>query len=135
MNALATIDYSLSLPVSHLKVSKPAFQILEKQDRQSFLVRGWSTGAEIRSKYFRLVETLERLRNTDGTLSVYFEYDTFDTSTARFIFKIIRVLNTLHRTGKTVRIHWICDAEDGEMIETGLDYTSFCEFDFQIRLK
>lgn len=135
MNALATIDYSLPLSISHIKVAKPAFQILEKKERQSFMVRGWSTGAAAQSKYLRLLESLESLKNTEGALSVYFEYDTFDTSTARYIFKIIRILNTLHRAGKNVKINWICDAEDGEMIETGLDYTSFCEFSFQIRLK
>ena len=134
MNSLATkIDYSLPLSLVKLTHPNKNFQIL-KNSAGAFYVKGWSTGVEAKVKYFRLLKDLERAQN-ESRLTILFEYDTFDTSSARFIFKTIRTLNRYHRLGKKVTATWICDADDAEMIDTGLDFSPFCDFNFQIRLK
>ncbi|MEP1114875.1 SiaC family regulatory phosphoprotein, partial [Ekhidna sp.] len=61
------------------------------------------------------------------------KYELFNSSSAAYLFKIIRRFNEAHSKGKTVKIYWSCNSNnENEMVETGMDLAEMCDFKFKI---
>jgi hypothetical protein len=70
----------------------------------------------------------ERKDTTD--LHINLEY--FNTSTSRYLFGILKTLETYHTKGSPVLIHWYYEKDDLEMLESGEDYASILKIPFKM---
>ena len=96
-------------------------------------VRGWSVTKDAQSKYDQLLTDIETHLETENSLNIHFKYELFNSSTVKYLFKIIKILNKAYTNGKVVKIYWSCASRnDGDMIDTGLDLAKMSDFKFQI---
>ncbi len=65
------------------------------------------------------------------TLTVRLEY--FNTSTSKIILYIFKLLENIHRQGiADIKIIWLFNKYDEEMVESGLDYQSVVDVPFEL---
>ncbi|WP_258105285.1 DUF1987 domain-containing protein [Marinoscillum sp. MHG1-6] len=96
------------------------------------VVKGWSVKKEYASLYEKLLEQIREHLKTENSLTVYLSYDLFNSSTAKFVFNLIKVFNKAHAKDARVKIEWIVEEENDELFESGFDFKEFCEFSFLI---
>lgn len=56
----------------------------------------------------------------------------FNTATSKIIVKIIMLLKTVNKAGKTVEIKWYCSPDDDLIIEKGNEFMELLGGDFSI---
>lgn len=56
----------------------------------------------------------------------------FNTSSSKCLFTIFKKLETLHQTGRSVKIIWYYKLEDTDMFESGQDFKNLLSVPFQI---
>ncbi|WP_258105302.1 DUF1987 domain-containing protein [Marinoscillum sp. MHG1-6] len=67
-------------------------------------------------------------------ITANFQYEYFNTSSARCIFLIIKELKKLNEAGIGITINWIVDEDDEDMEETGLDFQDMVDLEFNIKI-
>ncbi|WP_350216993.1 SiaC family regulatory phosphoprotein [Ekhidna sp.] len=95
---------------------------------------GWSITDDAWIKYCQMLADIELHLKRNEELKIYFKLEIINTSSAGYLFKIIKRLNLAHTDGKNVKIYWSCSSTDfgNEMVETGLDLAGMSDFNFQI---
>ncbi len=64
-------------------------------------------------------------------LTVKLEY--FNTSTSKLILYIFKLLEGIHLQGiSEIKIIWLCNKHDEEMVESGMDYQSIVDVPFEL---
>lgn len=103
--------------------------------KDTFILKGWSTGEDPARKYHQIEAFLQKNKQHLKSIHFLFEFDIFDASTAKYLFRIFRALNEIQKLGGTTSVHWICEEQDLEMIDTGLDFMEFYDGSFSFQLK
>ncbi|MEO1255671.1 MAG: SiaC family regulatory phosphoprotein [Bacteroidota bacterium] len=94
---------------------------------------GWSVTEDTWAKYCQMLADIESHLTKKNSLKVYFKLELFNSSSAKYIFKIIKKLNTAFHSGKDIKMYWSCaTSNEREMIDTGLDLAGMCDFPFKI---
>ena len=65
-------------------------------------------------------------------LSLEFKMTYFNTSTSRRFLEMFAILETHHKNGGQVAVKWYYEADDLDMLESGLEYANEVSFDFDI---
>jgi hypothetical protein len=135
MNAQAiTMNYQEE--VSPMKVVKSEFKVFNVRYLESLnliTAVGWSITNDAWIKYCQILADIELHLKRRDALKIYFKLELFNTSSAGYLFKIIKRLNKAHAEGKEVKVFWSCATEnENEMVEAGLDMAGLCDFKFQI---
>ncbi|MGF1585839.1 MAG: DUF1987 domain-containing protein [Bacteroidales bacterium] len=73
---------------------------------------------------------VENEREDTTNLHINLEY--FNTSTSRYLFGILKTLESYHVKGNPVHIHWYYEKDDLEMLESGEDYASILKIPFKM---
>ncbi|WP_420577660.1 SiaC family regulatory phosphoprotein [Ekhidna sp.] len=131
------IQHNCQGEVSPLRVVKSdpkVFTVRYLETLNLILATGWSITDDAWIKYCQMMSDIELHLKRNEELNIYFKLELFNTSSATYLFKIIRRLNEAHKKGKSVKIYWSCAAEynDDAMLEAGLDMAGMCDFKFQI---
>lgn len=63
-------------------------------------------------------------------LSMHINLTYFNSSTAKCLFDLMKVLRQLQSYGLTVTVSWYHDADDDDMLEAGQDYQSISRIHF-----
>ncbi len=109
------------------------FQTQYRDELNLVSVRGWSMGNQIVEKYNQLLSDIQRHLEFNDALNVYFRYETFNVTTLRYLFKILKVLDKAYAKGQQVKIYWSClSSKESDMIETGIELSNMCDFEFNI---
>ena len=58
----------------------------------------------------------------------------FNTSSAKCLLDLLRVLEPLHEAGKSISVHWYYEEEDEEMEEVGTGYQEMVKLPFEMHL-
>jgi len=95
-------------------------------------VSGWSIHQNIHDKYGQILSFLEHTLMYRDAVTMCFKYELFNPSTARYLFKIIKLLNHFHAMGHTVTLHWLCGETHDEILDAGMDFRELADFDFRI---
>ena len=120
---------TLQLIKSELK----ALSIRYLEQLNLITVVGWSISDEVWVKYLQMLEDIETHLRYKGYLNIYFKLELFDSTSARYLFKIIKKLNMASSDGKSIKIYWSCSFFNrDEMEEMGHDLEEMCDFPFQI---
>lgn len=131
---LDTLEHLGVMAISHQSSNTKALDINFKPSSNSLSVRGRATEENHYNEYIQLIDELKDHLEYHP-LHAQLSYDLFNSATAMFIFSLIKILNHAHQTGKSVDIEWIVNNHSKEMVETGIDFQSFCEFPFDIKFK
>ncbi len=120
----------LRLVKSELKV----FNVRYLNTLNLIMATGWSITDDAWIKYCQMMADIELHLKRNEELKIYFKLEIINTSSAGYLFKIIKQLNKAHADGKHVKIYWSCSSADygKEMVETGLDLAGMSDFNFQI---
>lgn len=112
-------------PASKLKIypSKITPYILIDPEKQLFIIKGKSS-PEDTIKFYNLV--FLGLKNYALTgknkLSVHVSLTYFNSSTAKCLFDLMKILKQIKIDGLEVTINWYYEENDEDMIEAGEDY-------------
>lgn len=97
-------------------------------------ISGWSLDEFSSNRYDQLLELTKQHLERNKCLKITYKYELFNPSTAAYLFKQIKILNKAFIGGKKVFIDWNCDTVYAdEMLEIGMDFLTFCDFDFNIK--
>lgn len=136
MNA-QTITHNYQEEISPLRVVKSDLKVFNVRYLGSLnlmIAVGWSITDDAWVKYCQMMVDIEHHLKRNEELKVYFKLELINTSSAKYLFKVIKQLNKAHAAGKSVKIYWSCASTDygSEMVETGLDMAGMSDFSFQI---
>ena len=96
-------------------------------------IKGNSTMENPVSFYQNLFNHLAKfLEDKDKDLNINFRLEYFNTSSSKWIFQMLKILEGSYKTGKKININWICEEDDEGMLEAGEDYHSLLKMPFHI---
>ncbi len=64
-----------------------------------------------------------------------FNFDYFNTSSAKYILEILRLVEDYHKTGHSCKIKWYYFEEDTDMLEAGEDYQRTVQVPFELIMR
>ncbi|MEM9337769.1 MAG: SiaC family regulatory phosphoprotein [Bacteroidota bacterium] len=133
MNTITAGKTAKAPNTGSLKAPKKTFQIQYSSELNLVSVRGWSITDTVAERYSHLLSSIEKHLEKNGILTLHFRYETFNGTTVKYLFKILKVMNKAHAKGQKVKIYWSClSSHESDMIDMGLDLSKMCDFDFNI---
>lgn len=96
-------------------------------------IKGNSTMENPVSFYQNLFNHLAKfLEEKEKELDINFRLVYFNTSSSKWIFQMLKILEGAYKNGKNINIKWICEEDDEVMLEAGEDYHSLLKMPFHI---
>jgi hypothetical protein len=83
--------------------------------------------------YKPLVDALDKytgVTKSETTVNIQLEY--FNTSSSKCILDVFKKLETIHKGGNAVTIHWHYEEDDEDMLEAGEDYQAIINVPFKM---
>jgi hypothetical protein len=103
-------------------------------------ISGYSRPENVRDFYFPLIQWLDDLNtsqisnksmnNDIEPFSFKFKFVYFNSSSAKFIYDIIIMLNGFQKNGFPINIYWYYDADDDELREAGEELSDMANVPF-----
>lgn len=125
-----------------LSISATAVSPAVKFDPKNriFEMSGYSRPENVRDFYFPLVQWIEDYKNelvrsnttisTKDPISFKFKFVYFNSSSAKFIYDIVILLNEFSRVNLPVKIYWYYDEDDDELREAGEELSEMANVPF-----
>lgn len=103
-----------------------------------FEFSGESRPENVRNFYLPILEWLESFagevsgKEGDTPLEFSFNFEYFNSTSAKYILDIFKILNTIHGSGSPVKVSWHYEEDDEDMYEVGLEMSRMAglPFDF-----
>lgn len=106
-----------------LKASKYTPEVRLNVRERTLSFRGRSSPENALQFYDRVYAAIDKYFNAGGkALKVKFVFEYFNTSSSKCIFEIFRKLQSHQAKGKLIKIDWIYEEGDDDMMETGEDF-------------
>ncbi len=99
-----------------------------------FVLEGESRPENVRKFYDPLIEWLENYNNTalgGHNLTFEFRFDYFNSSSAKFIMDILKILEKIKSKNININIKWYYDEDDEDMLETGEEFSRIIDLTFE----
>ncbi|MFY0627972.1 MAG: DUF1987 domain-containing protein [Reichenbachiella sp.] len=96
-------------------------------------LRGRSNPENPLTFYNFLLTNLDNYSTLDAPkiiVNMAFEY--FNTSSSKCLFLLLSKLNNINQQGKKVIVNWYHEEDDEDMKESGEDYSSFFDYEFNL---
>lgn len=110
---------------------------------EEFEIKGCSRPEDVRDFYVPIIRWLEDFKASvtedlkqkyrDNPLVFNFEFDYFNSSSAKFILDVLILINNIHRDGLNIRIDWYFDENDEDMKEVGEELSEVVDFPFKYK--
>lgn len=86
------------------------------------------------TEFFRpLVDALKSFStNSTGPITVNFKLEYFNTSSSKCILDILKILESIKKTGKMVSLNWYYEEDDEDMLESGENYQEIVNIPFNM---
>ncbi|MDH5608283.1 MAG: DUF1987 domain-containing protein, partial [Cyclobacteriaceae bacterium] len=72
--------------------------------------------------YDKVYAAVDNYFNDEKILVVKMQFEYFNTSSSKCIFMLFKKMKSYVEDGKNIKIHWIYDEDDEDMMEAGEDY-------------
>jgi hypothetical protein len=96
-----------------------------------FEMRGVSHPENVFTFYNPVYEGIRELAKAPvREVVIDFAMEYFNTSSARCIFMMLKEIKNVGRSGKYLKINWIYEEDDEDMLETGEDFQELIELEF-----
>ncbi len=99
---------------------------------QKFEFSGESRPENVRNFYLPILEWLEQFATSpSGPFTFTFNFEYFNSTSAKYILDIFKVLHTIHDSGNEVGVKWHYEADDEDMYEVGMEMSRMSGIDFE----
>lgn len=104
-----------------------------------FVISGASRPENSRNFYTPIIDWItdyesvleSRKQSGDNTpLTLVYRFDYFNSSSAKFILDILLILKRFVDKGYSVKVQWICDGRDEDMLDMGHEFSELAELEF-----
>ena len=120
---------------SKLKIfpSKITPYVLIDPEKELFVLKGKSS-PEDTIKFFNLIFLGLKNYTLTGknSLKVHISLTYFNSSTAKCLFDLMKLLRHLNSLGIKVTVSWYFEEDDEDMLEAGQDYSAVCKVPFNL---
>jgi len=115
-------------------------KIVLDPDKKTFEFSGESRPENVRKFFMPVLEWLEAYAKefSDGgnkgdvdVLHCRFEFEYFNSTSAKYILDIFKLLSTLHENGPELKIEWIYEEDDEDMLEVGQEMSRMSKLPFE----
>lgn len=123
-----------------LQASNTTPQVEFKPSERKLTISGYSRPENVRDFYVPILNWLENFYNeltekkskSENTQPIEFQFKLvyFNSSSAKFLYDIIIILNQIQNAGIPVTINWYYDKEDSELREAGEDLSELAQVPF-----
>ena len=106
----------------------------------TFEFSGESRPENVRSFYMPILEWMEKFgsecakkkKKSDTSLLFNFNFEYFNSTSAKYILDIFKVLHSIHAGGSQISVNWHYEEDDEDMYEVGVEMSrmSGLTFDF-----
>jgi hypothetical protein len=97
-----------------------------------FEFSGESRPENVRSFYLPVLEWLESFSGTaSGTYSFVFDFEYFNSTSAKYILDVFKILHGIQERGSQVQVKWHYEEDDEDMYEVGLEMSRMSGLDFE----
>ena len=94
-------------------------------------MKGRSSPENARDFYNPVFEAMDKIASSSlEEITFNFEFEYFNTSSSKCLFRILKAANDIHQSGKTVHVNWRFDEDDEDMQESGEDLESLLDIEF-----
>lgn len=102
-----------------------------------FKIQGNSYPENSTKIYTPILEWLEEYVEVSSTNKIVFDFnfDYFNTSSAKYILEVLRIIARLQDNGKDVLIRWHYFEDDTDMMESGEDYIATVDLPFEMVMR
>ena len=76
------------------------------------------------------MENLSKTKPNEIVLTMNLNY--FNTSSSKVFYSLFKLLENFKNEGLNVKVIWLHDASDGEMLQTGIDYSTMVKIPFEM---
>lgn len=116
------VDSTLKSPKVCLDSEKNTFEIIGRSIPENT--------SEFYAQVLDWMEEYSKAPNPETNFKLKLEY--FNTSSSKCILDICRKIEDMHKEGKNVKISWIYEEYDEDMMEAGEDYQAMVDVPFDI---
>lgn len=96
-------------------------------------ISGNSTMEDPYNFYQKLIDYFKNyLESNRNSLNINFKLEYFNTSSSKWIFQVLKILEKEHKEGLKIEINWFFDEDDEVMMEAGEDFKSLMKMPFNI---
>ena len=123
--------------MSDLKIEgTPKTPTIEFNSKSGYiLIKGRSIPENSVQFYKPLIAALEDYnKDPQPNTNVDIQLDYFNTSSSKCILDILRKLEKLHKTGKSVVVNWYYEEDDEDMMEAGENYQRIVSVPIELAL-
>jgi hypothetical protein len=99
-----------------------------------FEIKGNSYPEDSAHFYNPIIEWLQELLNStfNGSIEFNFNFDYFNTSSAKFILEILRILEEFQEKNVKTLVRWHYYEDDIDILESGEDYKNIVSVPFEL---
>ncbi len=102
-----------------------------------FELKGESRPENVRNFYLPILDWLEKfaaeISGKDGNTSLdfSFNFEYFNSTSAKYILDIFKILNSINGNGNTVKVTWHYEEDDEDMYEVGMEMSRMAGIAFE----
>jgi len=102
-----------------------------------FELKGESRPENVRNFYLPILEWLEKfaaeISGKDGNapLDFSFNFEYFNSTSAKYILDIFKILNSINKAGNEVKVSWHYEEDDEDMYEVGMEMSRMAGIPFE----
>lgn len=106
-----------------------------------YTIAGYSRPENVRDFYYPVVEWLDKFKSellvqknegkTINPINFDFKFIYFNSSSAKFLYDIVIILNEMQKVGLPVNINWHFDKDDDELREAGEELSDMAQVPFR----
>ncbi len=120
----------------HIQPTVDTPQIVFDDDTNTLELSGKSYPDNVISFYEPVFTWLNnyKFKNLESGINLVFKMDYFNTTSAKTIFQILAIFDTIYKQGKQVNISWYFKEEDDDMKEAGEGFNELIKADIELIL-
>ena len=103
-----------------------------------FEFSGESRPENVRSFYMPILEWMEQFsaecsarKGKTGPLEFSFNFEYFNSTSAKYILDVFKVIHSIHETGATITVRWHYEEDDEDMYEVGVEMSRMSGLTFE----
>ncbi len=102
-----------------------------------FELKGESRPENVRKFYLPILEWLEKFaaeisgKDSSAPLDFSFNFEYFNSTSAKYILDIFKILNSINKAGNEVKVSWHYEEDDEDMYEVGMEMSRMAGIPFE----
>jgi hypothetical protein len=122
-------------------IIEPTFNspsVILDPESNKFEFSGESRPENVRKFYLPILEWLDKFAeeqksssNRLSSLQIQFDFEYFNSTSAKYILDIFKALNVLNDMGIKILVRWLYEEDDEDMLEVGQEMSRMSKLEFE----